>query len=108
MRSSACAVVVALAVVALTASCSTVSRAPRPELVAAIDWSGLEPIDIKGIDIAYASPTADFSGYTKVMLDPVMILTLGRINTNSGFSVGVDSLMSLPIPKIFTPPDTVL
>jgi hypothetical protein len=65
---------VVLASVLLAAACSTVSRAPRPGLVAAIDWSGLEPIDVKGIDIAYASPAADFARYTKVMLDPVEVV----------------------------------
>jgi hypothetical protein len=47
-------------------------------------------------------------GFINVMLDPVMILTFGWINTSSGFSVGMDSLMSSPIPKIFTFPDTDL
>jgi hypothetical protein len=47
-------------------------------------------------------------GFIKVMLDPVMILTFGWINTSSGFSVGTDSLMSSPIPKILNFPETDL
>lgn len=74
MRTRTCFVVMALAVAAYGGGCSTVSRAPRPELVAAIDWSGLEPIDIKGIDIAFASPAANFADYSKVMLDPVEVV----------------------------------
>lgn len=46
---------------------------PRPELVAGADWSGLEPIPMKGMDIAYARPGVDFGAYQELLLEPVEV-----------------------------------
>jgi len=37
----------------------------------AMSYDGLQIISVKGIDMAYASPGATLSGYTKVMIPPV-------------------------------------
>ncbi len=37
----------------------------------AMSYDGLQKINIKGIDMAYALPGATLSGYSKVMIDPI-------------------------------------
>ena len=38
-----------------------------------MSYDGLQRIDIKGIDMAYALPGATMSGYSKVMIDPISV-----------------------------------
>jgi hypothetical protein len=49
------------------------AQTPRNKSAAASAWSesGLEKVDVKGLDVAYAKPGASFAGYTKVLLRPV-------------------------------------
>lgn len=51
--------------------CTGLAGGPRPGLVAGADWSGLEPVDIRGIDIAYVSLAADFGKYDAILLEPI-------------------------------------
>lgn len=44
-----------------------------PALAEAMSHDGLQKIEIKGIDLAYALPGASLAGYTKVRLDPVKV-----------------------------------
>jgi hypothetical protein len=64
---------IAGAALALVAGCAGFSNLPRADLVADIDWSGLEPVEVKGIDIAYVSPAANLAVYDRVMLDPLEV-----------------------------------
>lgn len=56
----------------ILAGCAS-TGGPRPEVVAGVDWSGLEPIPMKGMDIAYARPGVDFGAYHEVLLEPVEV-----------------------------------
>jgi hypothetical protein len=37
------------------------------------EWDGLERVKLKGMDSAYVRPGADFSIYTKVIIDPIQV-----------------------------------
>lgn len=67
-----CGPVVVGAVLAL-AGCTGMSGMPRPELVTGADWSGLEPVHMKGIDIASVRPGAEFGRYDRVLLEPIEV-----------------------------------
>jgi len=55
------------------AGCTGMSGMPRPELVAGADWSGLEPVHMKGMDIASVRPGAEFGRYDRVLLEPIEV-----------------------------------
>lgn len=55
------------------AGCTGMSGMPRPELVEGVDWSGLEPVHMKGMDIAYLRPGAEFGRYDRVLLEPIEV-----------------------------------
>jgi hypothetical protein len=50
---------------------ATVLAQQPKNLEEAMSYDGLQKIDIKGIDMAYALPGATLSGYSKVMIDPI-------------------------------------
>lgn len=68
----ACGFVLAGAALVL-AGCTGMSGMPRPELVEGVDWSGLEPVHMKGMDIAYLRPGAEFGRYDQVLLEPIAV-----------------------------------
>jgi hypothetical protein len=37
------------------------------------EWDGLQRVKLKGMDSAYVRPGADFSTYTKVIIDPIQV-----------------------------------
>jgi len=37
------------------------------------EWDGLKLVKLKGLDAAYARPGADFSIYTKIIIDPIQV-----------------------------------
>jgi hypothetical protein len=37
------------------------------------EWDGLKLVKLKGLDAAYARPGADFTIYTKIMIDPIQV-----------------------------------
>jgi hypothetical protein len=37
------------------------------------EWDGLQRVKLKGMDSAYVRPGADFSVYTKIMIDPIQV-----------------------------------
>jgi hypothetical protein len=91
-------VLLAGTVLALAAGCAGVSSLPRPGLVADTDWSGLEPVDIKGIDIAYVRPEANFAAYTRLLLDPIEVSFAQGwqpLRPGSSFAASEDELESL-------------
>ncbi|MBS1200454.1 MAG: hypothetical protein H6R27_1132 [Proteobacteria bacterium] len=53
--------------------CAGTSGMPRPEVVAGADWSGLEPVHMKGVDIAHVRRGVDFGAYDKVLLEPIEV-----------------------------------
>lgn len=55
------------------AGCTGMSGMPRPELVAGADWAGLEPVHMKGMDIASVRPGAEFGRYDRVLLEPIEV-----------------------------------
>lgn len=63
--------VVAVWVATWVAGCAGVANMPSPALMAGFDWTGLEPIEMRGMDYAAVDPLADFGGYTGVIVDPV-------------------------------------
>ncbi len=50
---------------------ATVLAQQPKNLDEAMSYDGLQKINIKGIDMAYALPGATLSGYSKVMIDPI-------------------------------------
>lgn len=50
---------------------ATVLAQQPKNLDEAMSYDGLQKINIKGIDMAYAMPGATLSGYSKVMIDPI-------------------------------------
>ena len=62
-----------LALALALSGCAGLAGGPRPELVAGADWSGLEPVDIKGIDIAAVSLATDFGKYDAIILEPIQV-----------------------------------
>lgn len=67
-----CGLAVVGAALAL-AGCTGMSGMPRPELVTGADWSGLEPVHMKDIDIASVRPGAEFGRYDRVLLEPIAV-----------------------------------
>ncbi len=52
---------------------ATVFAQQAKNLEEIMSYDGLQRIDIKGIDMAYALPGATMSGYSKVMIDPISV-----------------------------------
>ncbi len=52
---------------------ATVLAQQAKNLHEAMSYDGLQKINIKGIDMAYALPGATLSGYTKVMVQPIAV-----------------------------------
>ncbi len=48
---------------------ATVALAAKPPE----EWDGLKLVKLKGLDAAYARPGADFSIYTKIIIDPIQV-----------------------------------
>ncbi len=59
-----------VALIALLLAATVLAQQPK-NLEEAMSYDGLQKINIKGIDMAYALPGATLSGYTKVMIQPV-------------------------------------
>lgn len=53
--------------------CTGMANGPSPAVIAAYDWTGLEPIEMRGMDYAAVDPVTDFGGYTGVIVDPVEV-----------------------------------
>lgn len=66
-----------LSAAAWLAGCAATPGMPAPAVIAAYDWTGLEPIEMRGMDYAAVDPVTDFGGYTRVIVDPVAV-TLDR------------------------------
>jgi len=60
---------------ALAALSSPVSfaQAPRHALEATMGEGGLQKIEVRGIDLAYARPGASLAGYDKIIIEPVEV-----------------------------------
>jgi len=58
---------IALVSLALTGGTAVTKEKPPQE------WDGLQLVKLKGMDAAYARPGADFSIYTKIMIDPIQV-----------------------------------
>jgi hypothetical protein len=58
--------------IALGPTAAALAAGPT-KLDEAMSHDGLQKIEIKGIDLAYALPGASLAGYTKVRLDPVKV-----------------------------------
>src|SRR5262245_64200896 len=56
------------AIFALVLAGSTASAENPPA-----EWDGLVRVESRNFDVVYLAPGADFSGYTKVMLDPTEV-----------------------------------
>ncbi len=52
---------------------TTAFSASKADLEEAMSYDGLQKISVKGIDLAYALPGVNLSGYTKVMIDPIQV-----------------------------------
>jgi hypothetical protein len=48
---------------------ATVSAAKKPPQ----EWDGLSLVKLKGMDVAYARPGADFTIYSKIIIDPIQV-----------------------------------
>jgi hypothetical protein len=46
---------------------------PSPALMAGYDWTGLEPVEMHGMDYAAVDPLTDFGSYSRVIVDPVEV-----------------------------------
>ena len=57
----------ALASLALAGGVAVTKEKPPEE------WDGLQRVKLKGMDAAYARPGADFSVYTKIIIDPIQV-----------------------------------
>lgn len=53
------------------AGCSGLGGLPSPALMAGYDWTGLEAVEMRGMDYAALDPQTDFAGFTRVIVDPV-------------------------------------
>jgi hypothetical protein len=54
--------------------CGSVAVAgPKDEVAEASSYDGLQKIQVKGIELAYARPGTTLAGYTRVMVDPVEV-----------------------------------
>lgn len=62
-----------LSAVACLAGCAGMATMPSPDVMAAYDWTGLEPVEMRGIDHAAVDPATDFGQYTQVIIDPVEV-----------------------------------
>jgi hypothetical protein len=56
----------------------------KPELEATRSYDGLAKINVKGIDIAYALPGANLTGYDKIRIDPVEVAFSKNWDTKLG------------------------
>lgn len=56
----------ALACLALLSVSALAAKPPE-------EWDGLKLVKLKGLDAAYARPGADFTVYTKLMIDPIQV-----------------------------------
>jgi hypothetical protein len=65
--------VIAVLAVTWLAGCAGLANMPSPALMAGYDWTGLEPIEMRGMDYAAVDPVTDFGGYTGVIVDPVEV-----------------------------------
>ena len=68
---SATAIVALLACLCLAAPAQPASKAE--DLTALMSQGGLQKIQVKGIELAYAKPGATLASYTQVKLDPVQV-----------------------------------
>jgi hypothetical protein len=55
-----------LACLALLSVCAFAAKPPE-------EWDGLKLVKLKGLDAAYARPGADFTLYTKLIIDPIQV-----------------------------------
>jgi hypothetical protein len=62
-----------VAVLTLCACGSVAVAGPKDEVAEASSYDGLQKIQVKGIELAYARPGATLAGYTRVMVDPVEV-----------------------------------
>lgn len=65
--------VVVACVAGWLAGCTGMANMPSPAVMAAYDWTGLEPIEMHGMDYAAVDPVTDFGAYTGVIVDPVEV-----------------------------------
>lgn len=63
----------AVSAAAWLAGCTGMGGMPNPVLMAGYDWAGLEAIEMHGMDYAAVDPLADFSRYSRIMVDPVEV-----------------------------------
>src|SRR6478609_7727515 len=56
----------ALACLALLSVSALAAKPPE-------EWDGLKLVKLKGLDAAYARPGADFTIYTKIIIDPIQV-----------------------------------
>jgi hypothetical protein len=61
------------------------SALPQPRsLDEAMSYDGLQKINVKGIDMAYAAPGATLAGYTQIIVEPVGVAFHKEWKPNSG------------------------
>ena len=58
--------------ISLFLAATVLAQQPK-NLDEAMSYDGLQKVNIKGIDMAYALPGATLSGYSKVMIDPISV-----------------------------------
>jgi len=72
--------VLALACLALTGGMAMAKEKPPEE------WDGLKLVKLKGMDAAYARPGADFTVYTKIMIDPIQVAFAKNWDAKSNYN----------------------
>jgi len=50
------------------------------------EWDGLKLVKLKGMDAAYARPGADFTIYTKIMIDPIQVAFAKNWDAKSNYN----------------------
>src|SRR3982751_3794662 len=50
------------------------------------EWDGLKLVKLKGMDVAYARPGADFTVYTKIMIDPIEVAFAKNWDAKSNYN----------------------
>ena len=70
----------ALACLALSGGVAVTKEKPPQE------WDGLKLVKLKGMDAAYARPGADFSIYTKIMIDPIQVAFAKNWDAKSNYN----------------------
>ena len=63
--------VILMPLLLVAASAAAQSASQKQDIAAALSVDGLQPITVKGIDMAFARPDASLAAYTKVMLEPI-------------------------------------